>query len=168
MIRQSVIGLAVKIMRSFYGFERILSQNRIPLLPIALWAWCATARALRQVAAHHKGIQLFPARLPVIALAASGDGRYGPLIEPARRLIIFLDLEEHGPHAAAGEMAEMRQQQIARQPPSAMAGRDGDRQYFGLVRRHPRHREADCLVSNPEAVNQRVALGQHALEFASA
>src|ERR1700730_992362 len=106
MIRQSVIGLAVKIMRSFCGLERAPTQNRIPVLLIALCACCATARALRQVAAHHKGIQLFPARLPVIAFAAPGDGKSGPLIEPARRLIVFLDLEEHGAHAAAGEMAE--------------------------------------------------------------
>src|SRR5229473_3700019 len=163
MIRQSVGGLAAKIMCSFivffYSLERARTQNRIPLLLIALCACCATARTLRQVAAHQKRIQLFPARLPVIAFAASGDGKSGPLIEPARRLIIFLDLEEHRTHAAAGEMAEMRQQQIAGQPPSAMARRNGDRQYFGLVGRHPRYRKADDPPSDPEAMNQRVALG---------
>src|SRR6202035_2030396 len=63
---------------------------------------CATARALRQVAAHQKRVQLFPARLPVIAFAAPGDAKSGPLVKPPRRLIIFLDLEKHGAHAAAG------------------------------------------------------------------
>src|SRR5229473_2044680 len=122
-------------------------------------ACCATAGALRQVAAHQKCVQLFPARLPVIAFTASGDTKSGPLVKPARRLIIFLDLEEHGTHAAAGEMAKMRQQQIAGQPPSAVARSNGDRQYFGLVGRHPRYRKADDPPSDPEAMNQRVALG---------
>src|SRR6202049_2557770 len=89
---------------------------------------CATARALRQVAAHQKRVQLFPARLPVIAFAAPGDAKSGPLVKPPRRLIIFLDLEKHGAHAAAGEMAEMGQQQVAGQAAPAMARPDGDRQ----------------------------------------
>src|SRR5471032_2191972 len=115
------------------AMTRRCSVMRIPVaaqrasIPVALsagvdfsavmgFAWsgracCATARALRQVAAHQNGVQLFPVRLPVIALAASGDGKSGPVVEPPRRLIIFLDLEEHGAHATAGEMAEMGQQQ---------------------------------------------------------
>src|ERR1700731_3088171 len=129
---------------------------------------CATARGSRQVAAHQKGVQLFPAGLPVIALAVPGDRKSRPFVQPARRLIIFLDLQEHGAHAAAGEMAEMRQQQIAGQPPSAMARSNGARQYFGLVGRHPRHRKADDPASDPKAMNQRVALAQHAFEFAFA
>ena len=52
---------------------------------------------------------MFPAGLLVIALSAPDHGESGPFIELSRRLIIFLDLEEHGPHAAAREMAEMRQ-----------------------------------------------------------
>src|ERR1700731_3218399 len=75
-------------------------------------ACCATAGVLRQVATHQNCIQLFPARLPVIPLAAPRDTESGPRVKPARRQIIFLDLEEDGPHAAAGEMAEMRQQQL--------------------------------------------------------
>ena len=70
-------------------------------------------RALRQVAAHQKCVQLFPTRLPVIAFAASGDTKSGPSIKPPRWLVIFLDFEEYGAHAAAGEMSKMRQQQIA-------------------------------------------------------
>src|SRR5713101_4174644 len=76
-------------------------------------ACCATAGALRQVAAHQKGVQLFPARLPVIPFAAPGNTKSRALVKPPRRLIIFLDLEEHGAHAAAGKMAEMGQQQLA-------------------------------------------------------
>ena len=47
-----------------------------------------------------------------------------------------------------------------------MARGDGDGEYFSLVRRHARYREADDLAPHPEAMNQRVALGQHGLEFA--
>src|ERR1700736_4957031 len=106
---------------------------------------CATTRALRQVAAHQKRIQLLPVGLPVIAFAAPGDGKSGPLVQLPRRLIIFLDFEEYGAHPVAGEMAEMGQQQVAGQAAPAMARRHGDRQDFGLVRRHPRHRKADCF-----------------------
>src|ERR1700731_838917 len=66
----------------------------------------ATAGASGQVAAHQQGFQLFPVRLPVIALAASGDTKSGPLVEPSRRLIVFLDLEEYGTHATARKMTE--------------------------------------------------------------
>src|SRR5882672_4752570 len=59
------------------------------------WTPFAIARRLRQVAAHQKRVQLFPARLPVIAFAAPGNGKSGAVVEPPRRLIIFLDLEEH-------------------------------------------------------------------------
>jgi hypothetical protein len=52
----------------------------------------ATARKLRQVATHQKRVQLFPAGLLVIAFAPAGDTKSGPLVQPARRLIIFLDL----------------------------------------------------------------------------
>src|ERR1700688_1166862 len=72
---------------------------------------CATAGASRQVAAHHQGVQLFPIRLPVVAFAASDDGKSGPFVQPARRLIIFFDLEEYAAHAAAGEVAEMGHEQ---------------------------------------------------------
>src|SRR5450432_2479874 len=113
----------------------------------------ATDGRLRQVAAHQKGVQLFPAGLLVIALAAAGDAKSGPFIQPPRRLVIFLDLEEHGAHAAAGKMAKMCQQQVARQATAAMAGGHRDRKYFGLVRRHPRHRETDKFSPNLEAVH---------------
>src|SRR5665811_6198 len=114
---------------------------------------CATARGLRQVAAHQNGVQLLPARLPVIALAAPGDGKSGPIVQPPGRLIIFLDLEEYGAYPAAGEMAEMGEQQVAGQAASAITGINRDRQYFGFVRRHPRHREADDLAPGLEAMN---------------
>ena len=62
----------------------------------------------------------------------------------------------------------MREQEIARQTTPAIIGVDGNRQDFGFVRRHSRHCKADRLSSQAQAVNQRVALGQHALEFAFA
>src|SRR5260370_18219150 len=73
---------------------------------------CATAGALRQVAAHQKCVQLFPVSLPVIAFPAPGNTKSRPLVKPPRRLTIFLDLEEHGTHAVARQMTEMRQQQL--------------------------------------------------------
>ena len=93
----------------------------------------------------------------IIAFAAPDDAKSGPFIEPPRRLIVFLDFEEDGAHAAAGEMAEMGQQQVARQAAAAMAGIDRDRQYFGFVRRHARDRKADHLAPLPQAMHQRVA-----------
>src|SRR5882724_4198001 len=71
-------------------------------------ACCATAGASRQVAAHQKCVQLFPARLQVIASAAPGNGKPGPLVRPPPRRIIRLHLEEHATHAAAGEGPNMR------------------------------------------------------------
>src|SRR6478672_11033900 len=118
-------------------------------------ACCATAGASRQVAAHQNCVQLFPVRLPVIAFAAPGDGKSGPLVQLPCRLIIFLDLEEYGTNPVAGEMAKMRQQQITRQATAAMAGINRDREYFRLVRRDARDREADCFPPHPQAVHHR-------------
>ena len=84
-----------------------------------------------------------PLGLPVVTFAAADDGKSGPFVQPPRRLIIFLDLEEYGAHATAGEMAEMGQQQVAGQAAAAMARGDRDRKDFGLVSRHPRYRKAD-------------------------
>src|SRR6185295_2043759 len=125
----------------------------------------ATARGSRQVAPHQDGVQLFTARLFIIAFAASCHGKSGPIVKPPRRLIVFLDFEEHGAHAAAREMPQMRQQKVARQAAAAMFCVDGDRQDFGFIRRHPRHGEADDFPPLPQAVHQRIALGQHLLEF---
>src|ERR1700687_5021451 len=67
-------------------------------------ACSATARRLRQVATHQKRVQLFPTGLLVIAFAPAADAKSGPFVQPPRRLIIFLDLEEHGTHAPARKM----------------------------------------------------------------
>src|SRR5665213_3940698 len=131
-------------------------------------ACSATVRALRQVAAHQQGVQLFRAGLPVIAFATSGDPKSAPLVKPPRRLIVFLDLEEDGAHAASRQMTKMGQQEFAGQAATAMALRHRDRKYLGLVRRDPGDRKADDLAPGGQAVNQRVALGQHGLEFAFA
>src|ERR1700733_12911973 len=56
-------------------------------------ACSAIVSRLRQVAAHQQGVQLFPARLPVIAFAAADHTKSSAFIEPSRRLVIFLDLE---------------------------------------------------------------------------
>src|ERR1700722_19257990 len=129
-------------------------------------ACSATARALRQVAAHQERVQLFPVGLPVIPFTAPNRGKSGPFVKPPGRLIIFLDFEEYRAHAAPGEVAEMGQQKVAGEATAAMAGGNGDGEYFGLVRRHARNGEADDPPSHPQAMDQRVALGQHALEFA--
>src|SRR6266566_60164 len=120
---------------------------------------------LRQVAAHQKRIQLFPACLPVVTFAAPDDGKSGPLVEPPRWLVILFDLKEDGSHPPAGQMAEMCQQEVAGETASAIAGVDGDGQNLGLVRRHPGYGEADRLSSEPETMQQRVAFCQHALEL---
>src|SRR5689334_9504152 len=125
-------------------------------------------RILRQVAAHQKRIQLFPVVLPVIAFAASNDAKSGPFIEAPRRRVIFLDFEKYTADAASGEMAEMSQEEVARQAATAMTAVDGDRQDLGFVRAYPRDSEADRPASQSEAVDQRVALGDHRFEFAFA
>src|ERR1044072_8951737 len=89
---------------------------------------CATAQGSRQVAPHQDGVQLFTPGLLVIALAAARAGKPGAFIKPARRPIMFLDLEEAGAHAAPRQMAEMPQQQLARQPAAPMFCIDGNRQ----------------------------------------
>src|SRR5437764_7611120 len=94
--------------------------------PCKRWRWFATICILRQVAPHQKRIQLFPARLLVIPLAPADDAESGPFIEPSRRRVIFLDLEKYRADAAAGEMAEMDHQQVARQAAAAIGGIDGD------------------------------------------
>ena len=81
------------------------TQKPIPPLPIVFQAPFATAHSLRQVAAHHQCVQFLAAGFAIIAFAASGDGKAGAFIETPRRLIIFLDFEKHGPHAAPGEVA---------------------------------------------------------------
>src|SRR5664279_5566648 len=88
----------------------------------AFGACSATARALRQVAAHHQRIQMFAPRLPVIAFTAADNGKSRPVIQPSRRLIVLLDLEEHGAYAAPGEMSEVGEQQLSRQALAAIAG----------------------------------------------
>src|SRR4051812_25307613 len=72
----------------------------------------ATADGLGQVAPHQHGVQMFAAGLLVIALAAAGHAEPGAVVKPARGTIVLLDLEKHGAHAMAGEMAEMDQQQF--------------------------------------------------------
>src|ERR1043166_8133473 len=100
---------------------------------------------------------MFAPRLPVVALAAAGDAKSGTLVEPPRRPIIFLDFEEYGAHAAPREMAEMGEQQVARQAAAAMFCVHRNRKNLRLVRRHTRHREADGAASLPQPVHQRVA-----------
>src|SRR4051794_35067617 len=59
-------------------------------------ACSATVRGLRQVAPHQDCVQLVAARLLIIAFAAPCHGKSGLVVEPPRRLIVFLDFEEHG------------------------------------------------------------------------
>jgi hypothetical protein len=125
MIRQSVDGFAT-------GSCAIAGLDR-----------CATAQALRQVAAHQQRVQLFPAGLLVIAFAAADDAKSGPFVEPPRRLHYFPRLREiwcarHGRPDAPDGSAAGRGQAAA-----AMACRHRDRQDFGLVGGHARHRKAD-------------------------
>src|SRR5262249_11439709 len=93
----------------------------------ALGGRFATSHILRQVAAHQKRIQLFPAGLLVVALAASDHRKSGPFIKPACRRIVLLHLEKYAGHTAAGEMAEMGEQQLAREPAAAIGGVDRNR-----------------------------------------
>ena len=88
----------------------------------------ATQRILRQVTPHQKRIQLLSAGLLIIALPAANDLKSGPFIKTPRRLIIFFDLEEHLVYAAAREMTEMCQQQVARQAAATLGRIDGDLQ----------------------------------------
>src|SRR5579859_1055575 len=127
-----------------------------------------TSSMLRQVAAHQKRIQLFPVWCAIIAFAASDRGEAGPFIEPPCRRVVFLDLQKDAPHAVAGEMAEMGDEEFAREPAAAIGGVDRNRKDLGLVRAQPRDRKADGLSSEPQAMHQRVALGNHAFELALA
>src|SRR3954451_4387814 len=125
----------------------------------------ATARILRQVASHQKRIQMFPAGLSIITLTASDHCKSGLLIETPCRLIVLFDLEKYLLHAASGKMSEMSQQHIARQAAAAMGGIDDNRQDFSFIRGHSRHDEANDFAFHSQQVDQRIALGQHAVEF---
>src|ERR1700743_3399720 len=46
----------------------------------------ATTSILRQVAAHQKRVQLFPAAMAIIAFTASNGGKGGALVQPAARV----------------------------------------------------------------------------------
>src|SRR5258708_4543212 len=105
--------------------------------PWGLEAWVAeqgcsaTTRRLRQVAPHQKRVQMFPAGLLVITFAAADDAESGPFIQPSRRLIVFFHFQKDGADAAAGKVAEMGQEQVARQAAPALIGIDRDRENFG-------------------------------------
>src|SRR6185369_11132539 len=60
----------------------------------------ATARMLRQVASHQKRIQMFPAGLSIITLAASDHGKSGLLIKTPCRPVVLFDLEKYLLHTA--------------------------------------------------------------------
>ena len=152
-----------------YFSEHGSVANRKASYLIAPAVPCATLRRSRQVAAHQNGVQLFPAGLLVIALAASGDRKSGSLVKPPRRLIVFLDFEEYGAHASAGQMAKMRQQA------GCGTGRvrdDWPRPRWKVFRPHPPPirdtAKPMILPSNSEPMHQRIALGQHGFEFAFA
>src|SRR6266481_1017175 len=102
----------------------------------------ATRRSLRQIAAHQKRIQLFPARLAIVAFAAPNDAKSGPFVEAACRLVVLLDLEEDGAYAAACQVPEMGQEQVTGKSPAAIGGVNRDRQHLRFIPRHPRHRKA--------------------------
>ena len=87
---------------------------------------CATSAILRQVAAHQKCIQLFPAGLLIVALAASDDGKAASFIKPPRRCVIFLNFKKYAAHASPCKMAEMGQQQISGQAAAAFVRVDAD------------------------------------------
>lgn len=83
-------------------------------------ALSATKRSLRQVPAHQKRIQLFPAGLQVIAFPSADGRKSGAFIESARGLVVLLDFEENCAHAAARQMPQMLQQQITRKSTAAL------------------------------------------------
>src|SRR5579883_1596960 len=120
---------------------------------------------LRQVAAHQKRVQLFPARLLVVSFAPADHGKPGSFIEAKCRPVIFFDLEKYSSHAAACEMAEMGKQELSRQPPATTMLVDRDRENLGFIRADPRHGKAHGLPLDPQAMHQRVGFTQHALEF---
>src|SRR5215210_1051446 len=112
-------------------------RKKLDIIPIehlmALWPPFATAWLSGQVAAHQNRVQLYPVRLTVVALPATGDRKSGAFVKLPGRPVVFLDFQKNATHAAAGEMAEMRHQQAAGKPAPAMAGGNGDGKYFGLV-----------------------------------
>src|SRR5689334_25448336 len=57
----------------------------------------AASAMLRQVAAHQKRIQMFPAGLLIIAFAAPDNRKSGTFAQPARGQVVFFHFEEHRP-----------------------------------------------------------------------
>src|SRR5882757_5631566 len=152
--RCSVIRMPVAAQRASMpeAVGAVWDFNAVMIAALERTGLFATLGILRQVSPHQKRVPLFPVGLLVVAFAPSDDGKSGPFVKPSRRRVIFLDLQKDAARAAAGEMAEMRQQEVARQAAAAMAGIDRNRQYFGLVRRDARHGEADELAPEPQAM----------------
>src|ERR1700754_4359609 len=115
----------------------------------------ATIGILRQVSPHQKRVQLFPAALLVITLAAANDAESGLFVKPSRRHVVFFHFQKDAAHAKSREMTEMGQQQIFRKTFAAISGIDRDRQYLGFVRAHPRYGQADDPSPEPQSMHQR-------------
>ena len=111
---------------------------------------------------------MFPAGLPVIALAAPDDAKSRAFIEPPRRLIIFLDLEEYGrtPRPARWPRCVSSRSRDRPRPRWLAATAIDNISASSAAMRDM----AKPMILRPisQAMNQRVALGQHSLEFAFA
>src|SRR5882762_2444729 len=149
--RCSVIRMPVAAQRASMpeAVGAVWDFNAVMIAALERTGLFATLGILRQVSSHQKRVPLFPAGLLVIAFAPSDDGKSGPFVEPPRRRVVFFDLQKNAAHTMAGEMAEMDQQEIARQAVAAMAGINRYRQYFGFIGGHARDRKADDLAPEP-------------------
>src|SRR5262245_7693952 len=106
----------------------LLFSPRILMRP----ASASRPKPSREIAAqHHGGLGRAPLR--VVAGTAADLAKAGAGIEPTRRLVVLVDLEEDGARTQAREPGEMQREQAARQAATAKRACDRDRQYFGFV-----------------------------------
>src|SRR5215831_70760 len=83
-------------------------------------------RASAEVAAEHQRIRGCRAAARIIGGPAADVAEARAFVQPPRRRIVLVDLEEDRARAEAGEPAQMQVEQLARKPASAPRGGDRD------------------------------------------
>src|SRR4029077_11545156 len=127
--RCSVMRMPVAAQRASMPVALVAGEDLSTVIG-CLPGWLIVISMLRQVPSHQKCVQLFPVRLLIVAFAVADHHESGAIVEPPRRLVIFLNLQKYGADAAAGEMAEMGQKQRVREAAAAIGRIDGNGEDF--------------------------------------
>src|SRR5581483_5134890 len=90
--------------------------------------------------------------LNIIILSPPGFLKAGARVKLARRQIVLLDLEEHGPQAKAREAPQGQIKELSRKTFAAGGPRNRNRKNFGLIGGAARHDETQHLNAARDAI----------------